>query len=387
MSVNLVHDNSQQFDDALATAKTLVPLNGLRPSYLADLFNHVSVQTILQGQVVFQYGQMDQQHIYLLHGQVELFGHNGESLCVATEDSSLPLAHSQPREAKAVAVTDCNILRVDSEYLDRMVAWSQISDYLLAELCGERDLDEDMEWIQTVLKSNLFYKVPPINVEMIFDRLQPRVVMRGDAIIRQGELGDECYFIKEGTAEVTQRNEKGDSVKLADISEGRCFGEDALVNETVRNASVTMKSDGVLMVLKKQDFLLLRKEPVVEEMTESEAANQLESPVYVDVRTDEEYNIGHLSFSANIPLGLLSLKKRLLDPAKPYVFYCDTGRRSRAAAYLLGKQGYNTVALAGGYIQAGLASNLVKEAGYMLRHGVLIADGDESKAPVSHGDE
>lgn len=376
MSVNLVHDNSQQFDDAFATAKTLVPLNGLRTSYLADLFNHVSVQTILQGQVLFQFGQVDNQHIYLLHGEVHLQAANGEVVSVATEDSSLPLSHSQPRQCRAVAITDCMVLRVDSDYLDRMVCWSQIADYLLSELCNERDMDEDMEWIQTVLKSNLFYKVPPINVEMIFDRLKPHVVMAGDAIIRQGELGDKCYFIKEGEAEVTQRNESGKLTKLADIQVGRCFGEDALVNETVRNANVTMKTDGVLMVLNKQDFLLLRKEPVVEEVTENEAASMLQSPVYVDVRTDEEYNLGHLSFSANIPLGLLSLKKRLLDPAKPYVFYCDTGRRSRAAAYLLGKQGYNAMALTGGYISAGLSDNLVQEAGYMLRHGELVAGSE-----------
>ncbi|WGO96769.1 cyclic nucleotide-binding domain-containing protein [Saccharophagus degradans] len=376
MSVNLVHDNSQQFDDALAMAKTLVPLNGLRESYLADLFNHVSVQTILQGQVLFQFGQIDNQHIYLLHGEVHLQTASGEVVFVATEDSILPLAHAQPRQQRGVAITDCMILRVDSDYLDRMVCWSQISDYLLAELCNERDMDEDMEWIQTVLKSNLFYKVPPINVEMIFDRLKPVVVMAGDAIIRQGELGDACYFIKEGEAEVTQRSESGKLVKLADINVGRCFGEDALVNETVRNANVTMKTDGVLMVLNKQDFLLLRKEPVVEEVTENEAASMLQSPVYVDVRTDEEYNLGHLSFSANIPLGLLSLKKRLLDPAKPYVFYCDTGRRSRAAAYLLGKQGYNAMALAGGFVEAGLSENLVQEAGYMLRHGELVAGAE-----------
>ena len=376
MSVNLVHDNSQQFDDALAMAKTLVPLNGLRESYLADLFNHVSVQTILQGQVLFQFGQVDNQHIYLLHGEVHLQTASGEVDSVATEDSILPLAHAQPRQQRGVAITDCMILRVDSDYLDRMVCWSQISDYLLAELCNERDMDEDMEWIQTVLKSNLFYKVPPINVEMIFDRLKPVVVMAGDAIIRQGELGDACYFIKEGEAEVTQRSESGKLVKLADINVGRCFGEDALVNETVRNANVTMKTDGVLMVLNKQDFLLLRKEPVVEEVTENEAASMLQSPVYVDVRTDEEYNFGHLSFSANIPLGLLSLKKRLLDPAKPSVFYCDTGRRSRAAAYLLGKQGYNAMALAGGFIEAGLSENLVQEAGYMLRHGELVAGAE-----------
>src|SRR5690625_6415031 len=111
----------------------------------------------------------------------------------------------------------------------------------------------------TVLKYNLFFKFTPINVEQIFSRLEPQVVYAGDTILRQGELGDYAYFIKEGQAEVT-RHQGGAHQHLANISTGRCFGEDALVNEAPRNATIKMLTDGVLMRLSKHDFYRLRSE-------------------------------------------------------------------------------------------------------------------------------
>src|SRR5690625_7975242 len=88
----------------------------------------------------------------------------------------MPLSPYQPRRETAVAESDGSILRVDSERLDKLLTWSQVSDYLQLNMSRQRDLDEDMEWMLTVLKSNLFFKVPPINVEQIFSRLEPQVV-------------------------------------------------------------------------------------------------------------------------------------------------------------------------------------------------------------------
>lgn len=174
----------------------------------------------------------------------------------------MPIAHHQPRAFTAIAESDCSLLRIDSDRLDKLLTWSEVADYLQLSISRQRDLDEDVDWMMTVLKSNLFFKVPPLNVEHIFSRLTPQVVYSGDVIIRQGEMGDFCYFIKEGEAEVT-RHIDGKRQHLATIGIGRCFGEDALVNETVRNASVSMSSDGVLMRLDKQDFYRLLKEPNV----------------------------------------------------------------------------------------------------------------------------
>lgn len=367
----------QLLGQGLATAATLVPLKTLKPSFLQYLFANAQVRALFQGQTLFEANSFDHKHIYLLHGQVELQYPDGHSEIVSGSNAEFPLAHHKPRHCKAVARSDCSILSIDSDQLDRILSWSQIAQYLAAEIAAERDYDEDNAWMQTVLNSNLFLKVPPVNVEQIFSRLTPMVVLKGEAIIRQGEIGDCCYFIKEGAARVTRRLDDGQEAgeqrleHLADIEVGRCFGEDALVYETVRNANVTMISDGVLMRLEKSDFMLLLREPEVGEASRK-ALEGPDAPVIVDVRTEEEYAAGHLDRAANIPLNLLCLKKRLLDRDKRYLFYCDTGRRSRAAAYLLGREGYDTAALEGGLRGAGAMGDLRPGPGYILRGGVAV---------------
>lgn len=361
------------FQDAVKTARTLVPLKSLRENFLEDLFSHASVQSVVKDQIVFNEGTFDYQHVYLISGHIELQYDNGYKDFVRARDTLSPVAHQQPRPARAVTVTDSTILRIDSDRLERTLAWSEIAQYLLSDLAVDRKFDDDIEWMQTVLASNLFFKVPPVNVEQIYGKMTPVPVSNGDVVIVQGDIGDCCYFIKSGNADVTIRPHRdAQQIKVAEITTGRCFGEDALVNETIRNATITMTSDGELMRLEKSDFQILLTEPVVEEATEATLSGMEEKPIFIDVRTEDEYREGHLSFSANVPLKLLALKKRLLDKSQVYVTYCDTGVRSRAAAFLLAKEGYKVFALQGGLRHQTDIEQLVAEEGYILKNGQLV---------------
>lgn len=329
----------------LSLTRSLVPLKDMSESHLEDLLSQSQAEVIFAGQTLFRAGEHDRQHVYLLHGDIGLTDAQGEEVLVKGRASVMPLAHEQPRRHTAVAQTDCSVLRIDSERLDQLLTWSQVSDYLQLNIARQRDLDEDVDWMTTVLRSNLFFKVPPLNVEQIFYRLVPRVVHAGDTIIRQGEIGDCCYFIKEGEADVHRHGDAG-WTHLADIGPGRCFGEDALVNDVPRNARVRMVTDGVLMVLDKQDFYRLLKAPEVPTVplsTLPEARRR--GAVLVDCRSEEEYGGRHLNEAVNIPLSLLAIKSRLLAEAQEYLCYCDTGRRSRATAHLLRQQGYRAQAL------------------------------------------
>lgn len=360
----------------LKLTHTLVPLKDMSASHLLALLDDAEAEIVCAGQTLFSVGNYDQQHVYLLHGDVLLTDEHGGSHLIKGRETLMPLAHQQPRRYTAVAQTDAGILRINSERLDKLLTWSEVADYLQLNISRQRDLDEDIDWMMTVLKSNLFFKVPPINVEQIFSRLTPQVVYAGDVIIRQGELGDQCYFIKEGEAEVT-RHVDGKRQHLAHIGVGRCFGEDALVNETVRNASVTMISDGVLMWLNKQDFYRLLKEPsVATVMLEDVQQALLDGAVAVDVRSEEEYSGEHVREAVNIPLNLVAIKARLLTQEQLYILYCDTGRRSRAAAYLLAQQGYRTLALddcALLFGQQRWQSLLENNHNYVLRDGRSVA--------------
>jgi len=361
-------------DFDLNLTHTLVPLKDMSESHLLALLDDAVIEVVCSGQTIFTNGSYDAQHVYLLHGNVSLVAGDGTRTQVKGRETLFPIAHHQPRQYTAVADSDCSIVRINSERLDKMLTWSQVADYLQLNISRQRDLDEDIDWMMTVLKSNLFFKVPPLNVEQIFSRLIPQIVYAGDVIIRQGEIGDQCYFIKEGEADVL-RNVDGKRQHIATISVGRCFGEDALVNETVRNATVLMHTDGVLMRLGKQDFYRLLKEPTVATLAFYELASALnEGATCVDVRSEEEYSEAHLAQAVNIPLNIVAIKSRLLHKDKLYVFYCDTGRRSRAAAHLLAQQGYKALALddcASLFTPVGEAL-LNDTQNYVLRDGVAV---------------
>lgn len=340
-------------------ASTLIPLKALTEHHLTELIRISHMEMIFAGQRLFEAGSYDGDHIFLLHGDLRLETDGGDHQILRGSSCLGPIAHRQPRPCHGVAVTDCSILRVNSAHLDKMLTWSQVAEYMLLDIAYQRDLDEDAEWMMTILKSNLFHKVPPINLPSVLDRLQVLVVEAGDAVLRQGERGDKCYFIKQGVAEV-RRSPDGFTPPqtIAEVGPGRCFGEDALVNETVRNASIIMKTDGVLMYFSKQDFLKLLKEPQVRTLDALSAGVLLEESgaVAIDVRTHEEYAEERLERAINIPLYLLRIKIRLLNRETPYLLYCDTGRRSRAAAHLLSRAGFNVAALEDGL--RGLESSL-----------------------------
>src|SRR6185369_13761984 len=128
---------------------------------------------------------------------------------------------------------------------------------------------------------------------------------------------------------------------VAELEVGRCFGEDALVNDAPRNATVVMRENGVLMRLEKQDFYLLLKSPPVRSLNFSEVERELAAgAVLLDVRSGDEYERAHAEGALNMPLTILQLKARLLDRNIHYIAYCDSGRRSSAAAYLLTEDGF-----------------------------------------------
>jgi phage shock protein E len=93
--------------------------------------------------------------------------------------------------------------------------------------------------------------------------------------------------------------------------------------------------------------------------------------VLVDVRSEEEWNEGHLEGAIFVPvMSLLSEgdpKKlaEILPKDKVLYSYCVVGMRAKVAAYELGKQGYTVHAVRPGYedfVRAGFATAVPKVA-------------------------
>jgi len=78
----------------------------------------------------------------------------------------------------------------------------------------------------------------------------------GQEVFRQGDLGDRIYIIQSGTAEVL-REDGGRAVRFAELGAGQFFGEMALLNETVRGATIRCTEAMTALSLPKRDFAAL----------------------------------------------------------------------------------------------------------------------------------
>jgi rhodanese-related sulfurtransferase len=75
--------------------------------------------------------------------------------------------------------------------------------------------------------------------------------------------------------------------------------------------------------------------------------------IILDVRTQEEYDAGHLEGARKLDFlnGQFSREVASLDPEKPYFIYCRSGGRSSAACGQLAQAGFKKVFnLQGGYM-------------------------------------
>ena len=342
-----------------------VPLNALSDERLDYLLEGQEVETLPPGTVLCHRGENDGNTIYLLSGVVDIENAGGAvSLDASDIDAAYALAPEQPRQATVRARTSVNVLRFESKRLDRVLAWDQ-SAGTLQETLMARYPDEDSAWINQLLQSQIFYRISPANVVELFKRLRPLPVRRGQRILQRGEQADCCYFIKQGEAEVSIPGDIG-PVTLAFLEKGQYFGEEGLLIEGVRNADVTMASDGLLMRLDKADFDLLLKAPSLAKIDFANAQELVEAgqAYWLDVRLADEQRHGILRNAICLPLQSLRVKSRLLSREQRYIVYCDTGRRSAAAAFLLGVMGYDTNVL-----ESGLRSLMPAERDRFLVRG------------------
>jgi len=267
-----------------------------------------------------------------------------------TDSARNPVSPHYPRRYTARAHDRVQYLSIDSDLLDVMLTWDQTGSYEVSELQGKSENVGGDDWMTMLLQAKAFHKIPPANIQAIFMRMQQINYKSGDVVLKQGSEGDYFYVLTRGKCLVTREtplNKEG--IKLAELDVGDTFGEEALISDAKRNATVTMTADGSVMRLGKDDFNRLLNEPMLDWVTPAEADKIItEGGEWLDVRLPSEFENHHKDNAINIPLYFIRLKINTLDRNKNYVVCCDTGRRSSAGAYILSERGYNAFVLRGG---------------------------------------
>lgn len=336
--------------------RSLTPLDGMKTEALVALARKTRRMKAPANRLLFAEGDDEKSTFYLLSGTIDLL-QEGEVIATirsGTPKAKQPLAHALPRPYSAV-VTSAQIdyLQIDSTFLDIVVTWDQeTGSYRVSELhgTGESEPSSGDDWMTALLQSKAFHKVPPANIQAIFMRMQRQDYRAGEVVIKQGDVGDFFYVIVKGKCVVTREtplNKEG--IKLAELGMAETFGEESLISEAKRNATVSMLTDGALMRLSKEDFRTLLNEPFLNWIDYEQAKHEVANGgQWLDVRLPSEFEQYHANGALNIPLHSLRLKMKALDRNRHYIVSCDTGRRSSACAYILSERGFQASVLRGG---------------------------------------
>lgn len=351
---------SEEKPRLLEQIKDLIPINKLPPNLQARLLDQARVLEVNKSRFLFKQGDKDNYSYFLLEGEIELLANNrgGDLIKGGSDRARYALARIQPRQFSAQARTKARVLIIERNSLDQLLVLANQSS-LGAPSAEADDMGVDLidaapdtDWMTQLLQSGLFSRMPMANIQQLFGRLEPVEYEAGAVVIRQGDPGDYYYIISEGRCAVSRKpSARSNDVKIAELGIGDSFGEEALISNSKRNATITMQSAGVVMRLGKDDFVELIKTPTLQALTYKEAMALIkQGGQWLDVRFPDEYRDGAIAGSVNIPLHSLRLESAKLAEAKRYVLYCDTAKRSSAGAFLLAERGFEVAYLEGGLL-------------------------------------
>ena len=329
-------------------------LSLLSPDQLRFLLAHSELRQAREGEVIIAPDTSQDAHLVLIEGELEV-----ERLWVGAdgrEQASTRRATPQTASGEVTLVTATRGLRVTarraSRYLlinadrvDELLEWSQ-------QVSSVPDEDARIKRRMAIVKQvSVFRQLPLENARAAFEHMRPQVAAAGETVIQQGERGDRYYLIENGEAEVWRTDPLTDATAcVAVLGPGDAFGEEALLQEGFRNATVRMLTPGRLLTLNKEAFDALVRPGLVQEVA-PEAAQALAAAgraQWLDCRYDMEYEEGRIPGARLVPLDHLRETVAMLDPAAMYIVYCRSGRRSRAAAFLLRERNIHALSLAGG---------------------------------------
>lgn len=341
--------------------RQLIPLSTLPAKRFEQLCRQLQIETAESGQYLFRRGDDNSDLYFLLDGSISL---QTESFIIeiirADSDSArFAIAHQIPRKVDAVAKSRIQFLRLNTA----MMKSAQETSYQENESTMMVDeLEDNDDWMTTLLKSPIFRGLPPANLQKILMSLQEIRFNPGDIIIKQGDPGDFYYIIKKGRALISRKpTPTAKEIKLAQLGDLDTFGEDSLLSGEPRNVTITAMTPMCLLRLGKEQFITLIKQPTLSYIQFEDLHAQLaDGAELIDVRGPDEFQKSHLPHSINVPFFSLRMYLKTLSRNHPAIVVCKDGRTSESAAFVLMRHKFKALILKGGI--AALTDDQLKSA-------------------------
>lgn len=318
--------------------RQLDPIASLPPARQDTAIQAGKLLTFSAGAPIFSAGSRDDYVHYLLDGDATVPGNPARD-CLSAHGQPLvtPLDPAQGmRHETMVAGDHAVVFRVPHSVLERELG-------LVHSPPGQPAAQQRRAADINSLRQGLFARLPDETLEDILRCAERRAVETGSVVVEQGRPADSFYIIRRGTAAVTRSEAAGSpSVHLADIGPGDCIGEEGLISNRRRNATVTMTSDGELLMLRRAHFenLIRNRLLTSHSLVDGETAVEL-GAVWIDARDPAEFAQSSMNGAINVPLPTLRVRYPELETDKTYIVYSDDAGISAATAFLLSARGFS----------------------------------------------
>ena len=321
-------------DIDLADLQKFHPLVLVTEAKLQELVDSAKFLELKKNQILFKKPPSEETTYYLLEGEIEVRKSfdDRQPISAGSEEAKFALEEHTRSGATLRALGKVHILTLSRDQIDEALASTDTisSDSLdvqiltdTTEVLEEARFDDEYseDWMGNILESPLMSCLSAADIQRCFMEVERVEVKTDNEIVTAGTRGDYFYILMQGEAEVITEASGPFAGQTFDLAPGNHFGEEALVGDTIRNATVRMVSNGAVGRLNREQFDAIFRKSLIQTIAPEKAQEFLNGAgikyLMLDVRFPPEYRHEHREGAKNLPIVLL--RKQLRELAGPPV--------------------------------------------------------------------
>ena len=246
---------------AVERLETMPLFAGLPEDVLQAIGERLLLRHVPAGALVFAEGAPGDALYIIDNGQVEIISDSRSGSFVLARLGAdeffgeMALLSGRPRSSAARTANHANLWVLYRSDFDDLVNRYPTISLAMSKVLSQRLEEMDRRFSESHLRGlKLLAGLSSSQLEDVGNRLKPSRYAQDETVIKQGEPGDEMYFIESGRARVVREMSSTRALVLAELEAGDLFGEMALLTGAPRSATVTALSELNLWILGQADF-------------------------------------------------------------------------------------------------------------------------------------
>ncbi len=251
---------AQDQERAVERLSTMTLFDDLSEEVLWAVSERLLLHHVPAGEYVFVKGAPGDALYLIDDGQVEILSEDRTGRVVdarlGTDQffGEMALLTGKPRTTSARTKSHTNLWVLYRSDFDDLVNRHPAISLALSRVLSERLNAMDRRFADDHLRGlKLLAGLSSSQIDDISRRLKPARFRQGEMIIREGEPGEEMFFIESGRVQVIRGHGPAAHV-LDEMGAGELFGEMALLTDSPRSATILALSDLDAWVVSKIDF-------------------------------------------------------------------------------------------------------------------------------------